>query len=273
MLPDSATTARAIAGLELCVVVDSFLTDTARLATLVLPTTTLLEDDDILGSYGHAHIGVSRPVVPPPAEVKTDLEIIQGLAERLGLTDQLAGSAREWKQRLIAPRLSAQGVSIEDLERGAMRNPLAPEVLFADRVFRTATGRVNLVAQEPPPRPAPDAEFPLQLMAISTRDSQSAQWAHDAPTPLVATVHPEAAVGIADGDRGKLSSRVGWLEVVVKHDARQRRDLVLLPKGGHHHLAACANGLLEARLTDLGEGGALYEQGVKLEGISGPSRA
>jgi anaerobic selenocysteine-containing dehydrogenase len=267
MLPDSTTTARAIAGLELSVVVDSFLTDTARLATVVLPTTTLLEDDDILGSYGHAHIGVSRPVVPPPPEVKTDLQIIQGLAERLGLSDRLAGSAREWKRRLLAPRLSPEGVSLEDLERGAIKNPLAPEVLFEGRVFPTATGRVNLMTEAPPASPAREAEFPLHLMAISTRDSQSAQWAHGAPSQLVATVHPEVAQGIADGGRGKLSSRVGSLEVVVKHDARQRRDVVLLPKGGHLHLAACANSLLEARLTDLGEGGALYEQGVRLEAL------
>jgi anaerobic selenocysteine-containing dehydrogenase len=271
MLPDSATTVRAMAGLELSVVVDSFLTDTARLATVVLPTTTLLEDDDILGSYGHAHIGVSSPVVAPPTGVKSDLEIIQGLAARLGLSEQLAGSARDWKRRLVQPRLAAHGVSLEALERGALRNPLAPEVLFADRVFRTPTGRVNLLTEAPPRAAAQDAEFPLQLLALSTRDSQSAQWASDAPRPLVATVHPEVAGGVADGERGQLSSRLGSIEVVVRHDDRQRRDVVLLPKGGHHHLAACANSLIEARLTDLGEGGALYEQGVRLEGLAGPA--
>jgi len=42
---------------------------------------------------------------------------------------------------------------------------------------------------------------------------------------------------------------------------------VLLPKGGHYHLGACANSLIEPKLTDLGGGGALYEQGVRLEPI------
>src|SRR5207237_776413 len=45
MLPESHTTVRALASREFVVVVDSFLTDTARLAHLVLPTTTLLEAD------------------------------------------------------------------------------------------------------------------------------------------------------------------------------------------------------------------------------------
>jgi anaerobic selenocysteine-containing dehydrogenase len=265
MLPDTTTSARAVAQLELSVVVDSFLTDTARLSTVVLPTTTLLEDDDLLGSYGHGHIGVSRPVVPAPAEVKTDLEIIQALAARVGLASELEGSAREWKRRLLEPRLSPQGVTLEDLERSPQRNPLAPEVLFADRKFCTPTGRVNLLTEAPAARSARDADYPLQLLALSTRDAQSAQWAGRAPSPLVATVHPDTASLIASGGRGRLSSRLGWLEVEVRHDARQRRDVVLLPKGGHHHLAACANSLLEARLTDLGEGGALYEQPVRLD--------
>ncbi len=53
MLPDSSAVARALETRELVVVVDSFLTDTARRATVVLPTTTLVEDDDLLGAYGH----------------------------------------------------------------------------------------------------------------------------------------------------------------------------------------------------------------------------
>jgi hypothetical protein len=109
-----------------------------------------------------------------------------------------------------------------------------------------------------------DDAYPLQLLALSTRESQSAQWARSAPNRLVATVHPESSE-VPDGQPGRLVSRLGSLTVEVRHDPSQRRDVVLLPKGGHHHLAACANSLLEARLTDLGEGGALYEETVRLE--------
>ncbi len=268
MLPDSATTARALGSLDLCVVVDSFLTDTARLAHVVLPTTTLLEDDDILGAYGHHGIGVSRPVVPPPDGVKTDLEIIQALAERVGLGDRLAGSPREWKARMLRPELAEQGLTLEALERSPMPNPLAAHVLFSDRRFPTPSGRVNLLSQAPPPAALADADFPLSLLALSTPQAQSSQWAFEAPGTLTATLHPDAARGEPDGARCRLESRLGSIEVVLRHDARQRRDVVLLPKGGHHHLGASANSLLEARLTDLGEGGALYEQGVRIRPIA-----
>lgn len=264
MLPDSETVARALRSRDFVVVVDSFLTDTARQAHLVLPTTTLLEADDLLGSYGHHFIGAATPVVPPPAGVRSDLEIVQGLAERVGLGSALAGTAREWKQRMVAPKLGPHGVTLEALEAKAIRNPLADKVLYADRRFPTATGRVNLVTDEPRPAPAPDPTYPLILMALSTPDSQSSQWTRRLEGPAWVTVHPEAAGGLPDGALARLESAVGALVVRVRHDAKQRRDVALLPKGGSLAEGRCANALIRAQVTDLGEGGALYDDRVRL---------
>ena len=50
----------------------------------------------------------------------------------------------------------------------------------------------------------------------------------------------------------------------VSHDARQRRDVALVPKGGHYRDGSAANAITHARLTDLGEGGALYDEPVRL---------
>src|SRR5262249_20295020 len=102
MLPESATVAEALGSRELLVVVDSFMTDTARLAHLVLPTTTLLEADDLLGAYGHHWLGVARPVVPPPPGVRSDLEILQGLASRVRLPEATAGDAPARQRRPLA---------------------------------------------------------------------------------------------------------------------------------------------------------------------------
>jgi anaerobic selenocysteine-containing dehydrogenase len=271
MLPESETTVAALRSREFVVVVDCFLTDTAECAHLVLPTTTLLEDDDLLGSYGHHWLGASRPVVAPPAGVRTDLEIMQGLAARVGLGPALAGSAREWKERLLAPKMGPYGITAADLEARAVRNPLAPPVIFADRRFPTPSGRVNLVANEPlGAEPAAEstaestAEYPLVLMSISTDRAQSSQWAVAESGPAVATVHPDAANGLADGALARLESAVASLVVRVAHDPAQRRDVVLVPKGGHRKDGRCANSLVRARTTDLGEGGALYDERVRL---------
>ncbi len=101
MLPDSEAVARALRTRELTVVVDSFMTDSALEADLVLPTTTMLEDDDLVGAYGHHYLGELRPVVPAPAGVKTDNEIIRELASRVGLGDEFADDVGTWKRRLL----------------------------------------------------------------------------------------------------------------------------------------------------------------------------
>jgi anaerobic selenocysteine-containing dehydrogenase len=148
MIPDSASVARAFERTEFSVVVDSFQTDTTRRATLVLPTTTLLEDDDLLGAYGHHFIAASRPVVPPPEGVLTDFEILQEIGRRVGLADVLVGTARDWKERMLA-RVAQKGATIEALERSPVKNPLVSDVLFDDQRVPTSTGRVNLIHQIP----------------------------------------------------------------------------------------------------------------------------
>jgi anaerobic selenocysteine-containing dehydrogenase len=271
MLPQADTVAEAVRTRELSVVVDPFLTDTARLATVVLPTTTLLEDDDILGAYGHHYLGESRPVVPPPPEVKTDLEIMQALAARVGLGEVMAGSAREWKARLIAPTLGPHHIDMDDFDGGerVLRSPLSPRVLFADRKFATPSGKVNLVTGDGLPdealEPATAPEgFPLRLLALSTERAQSSQWSRKPEGPAEVTVHPDAAPGIPDGGTAVLESARGTLTVRVVHDRRQRKDVLLAAKGGHLRDGQCMNVLISARTTDIGEGGALYDEWVRL---------
>lgn len=268
MLPDSRTVARALETRELLVVVDAFMTDTARRADLVLPTTTLLEDDDVLGAYGHHYLGASVPVVKKPPGVKSDLEIIQGLAARTGLEEAVAGTTREWKERFVEP-LKASGLSLPKLEREACRTPEAPRVAFAGRIFPTDTGRVQLIATPPsasPTRVSP--EFPLLLMAVSTPYAQSSQWSKSPPEVAEVWVHPDASGGVGDGELGQLSSALASLRVRVRHDPLLRRDVAKMPKGGHLDQGHAANALIAAELTDEGEGGVLYEERVRLSPLA-----
>lgn len=263
MLPESETVREALMTRDFVVVVDSFMTDTARCAHMVLPTVTLLESDDLLGSYGHHYITASKPVVEPPKGVRSDLEIMQGLAARTGLQDILAGSALEWKRRMVR-HLEPYGITVDVLEKGAIRNPLAPYVLFEGRRFPTPSGRMRLIKQAPPP-PMDDYEYPLYLMALSHPLSQGSQWAVRCPDPLEVKVHPDAASGIRDNEIGLLTSRISSIKVRVRHDPSQRRDVVVAPKGGSLYFGLGINTLIRARMTDMGEGAAFYEERVRLQ--------
>ena len=264
MLPESKTVARALASRELTVVVDAFMTDTAREAHIVLPATTMLEDEDLVGAYGHHYLGNIRPVVSPPAGVRTDYEILQMLAPRVGLGREFAADAKEWKRRLLGP-VAGKGASLDELEEAPRLNPLARPVLFADRRFPTPTGKVNLIHEIDPHPPRPTGERPLLLMALATEKSQASQWpSRKQDGPATVTVHPEAASEFREGDRALLESDSESIEVRVRFDPRQRRDVALMPKGGWMHRGRCANVLVRARTTDAGGGAAYYDTPVRL---------
>lgn len=278
MLPDAATVARAFESRELVVVVDSFMTDTARRATVVLPAATLVEDDDLLGAYGHHFISASTPALAPPEGVFTDLQIIQKLAAAIdalsgrngdGIAPRIAGTAREWKARLLTP-VADRGITVERLEREAVRNPFVTEILFSDRKFPTDTGRMKLIDALPPEPPA-EPGFPLWLFSNSTEKAQSSQWADEEPTLAEARCHPAAAPGLSNGEVVYLESALGRLRVRLAFDPSQRPDIVLVPKGGNYDRGTCANVLIRARLTDAGEGAAYQDCRVRLVPISSSS--
>jgi len=264
MLPESLTVARALETRELTVVVDSFLTDSARCAHIVLPTTTMLEEDDLLGAYGHHWLVESQPVISAPTGVKTDYEIIQELARRTGLADEFADDVDTWKRRVLR-NVADKGASLDDLRRGPVRNPLAANLLYVDRKFPTPTGRVNLIHNIDVQPTQVTAERPLLLMALSTADAQASQWqAKSQQGPATAVVHPDVAAGFHDGGLARLESKVGEMTVVLKFDPVQRRDVVLMDKGGWLSAGRCANALVKAQVTDAGGCAVYYDTPVRL---------
>lgn len=258
MLPQAQAVRQAFEQTDFVVVVDTHPTDTTDLADLVLPTLTLLEDDDILGAYGNHYVRVSRPTVRPPGQARHELEIWQGLAARLGLEGLLDGSPRDWKRRLLKP-----GLTLEQLEEGPRRSPEAQPVLFADRKFATASGKVNLMTEPALPAPPTSAEFPYTLLAVSTPKAQSSQWSVDPPRRPQVSIAPRP--DLASGQTARLRSALGAIEVEVVHDAGLRPDVVVMAKGGMQRHGWCANALVEARETDDGGGAAYYDQPVCLE--------
>jgi anaerobic selenocysteine-containing dehydrogenase len=264
-LPDSKTVARALESIDFLAVLDPFLTDTAELADIVLPTTTMLEEHDVVGAYGHHHVQLVTPVTRPPEGVLSDLEIYQALARRLGFGERLAGSPEQYVDRLLGP-MAARGLTRDALAKGGLRKPDAPRVLFEGKRFATPSGRFQLVGDFPDAPDALDDGFPLHLMSISTTKNQSSQISRAeqlAALPVV-TLHPDAAPGKRDGDEATLASPISSVRVRLRFDARQRRDVVIYPKGRWGAFGG-PNSLVRARPTDAGGGAAYYDQGVRID--------
>lgn len=268
MLPESDTVRQALESRELTVVVDSFLTDTAMCADIVLPTTTMLEEDDLLGAYGHHWITEMRPVVAAPENVRSDYEILQELAPLVGLEETFSASVDDWKRRMLTP-VAERGASLTEIRESAVRNPNSPAVMFQDRRFGTKSGRVNLVQSLNATPPATTADRPLLLMALATAEVQGSQWLDGTQEDdLPATIHPDSAAGFQNNDRAVLESEHGRIHVRLVFDARQRRDVIVVPKGGWLSKGRCANTLIKARTTDAGDCGVYFDTAVRLTALT-----
>jgi anaerobic selenocysteine-containing dehydrogenase len=63
---------------------EQFMTETAKMADIVLPATTFLEHDDIYRGGGHQYLILGPKLVEPPGECRNNHEVITALAKRVG---------------------------------------------------------------------------------------------------------------------------------------------------------------------------------------------
>ena len=90
---------------------EQFLTDTAKLADLVLPATMFLEHDDIYRGGGQSHIVLGPKLTEPPETVRSNHFVIEALAERLGVSGKPGFGMSE--RDLITDLLERSGVETD----------------------------------------------------------------------------------------------------------------------------------------------------------------
>jgi len=247
--PHAAHVTERLAALDLLVVADVVLSETARAADVVLPVTQWAEEDGTLTNL-EGRILLRRKAVGPPAGVRTDLDVLHGLATRLGQpAERFPVDAEEVFDELR--RASAggpadySGVSYDRLRAGEALHwpvpgpghPGTPRA-FLDS-FAHPDGRARLVpVDHSGPAEPPDAEFPLS----ATTGRVLAHYQSGAQTRLVpelvaavpdvfVEVHPDTAgrAGLADGDLAAVASRRGEVRARVRCVESLRPDVVFLP--------------------------------------------
>jgi anaerobic selenocysteine-containing dehydrogenase len=268
-MPDTLGTRRELAKLDFRVCVDQFLTDTAECADVFLPSTTMLEEEDFLPSYGHHWMQLMQPVVPPQGESRSDLAILQALADRLGFGADMAGSPAYWIDQ-VTSTFRHQGISHAALQAagGRLWPEGTPRVPWADGKFKTTSGRFVFPSafDDDPVLPLPD--FPLHLIALASDRAINSQIPEERQqgSPLTARVHSAVARarGLGDGDIARLVSPRGALRVRLECDDGLRTDSIFVPKGEWAKHERGLNVLIEPRYT-AGTGTAYNQNFVRLE--------
>ncbi|AIJ21101.1 nitrate reductase catalytic subunit [Amycolatopsis methanolica 239] len=247
--PRSAHVADRLRSLDLLVVADFVLSETAAMADVVLPVTQWAEESGTMTNL-EGRILLRRKAIDPPAGVRSDLEVLSGLAQRLG---QPAGRFPVEAKTVFAELREASrggladysGVTYERLHDGeALYWPVTGAEhagtprMFLD-TFAHPDGRARFVPVEHrgPAEPTDD-EFPL----IATTGRVLQHYQSGAQTRLVGElndvvpeayveVHPDTAAraGLADGDWARVVSRRGETSARVRCVASMRPDTVFLP--------------------------------------------
>jgi anaerobic selenocysteine-containing dehydrogenase len=268
-MPGTPATRRALAALDFGVCVDQFLTDTAECCDVFLPSTTMLEEEDFLPSYGHQWMQLMRPLVAPQGECRSDLTILQQLADRLGFGTDMAGSPAYWIDQLTST-FRHQNISHATLAAasGRLWPEGTPRVPWADGTFKTASGRFVFPPTLDDDPVLPPAEFPLHLTFLASEGAINSQVREDRRRrgSVTAQVHPASAKarGLAHGDRARLVSARGSLTVTLECRDDVRPDSVLVEKGDWAKYDRGPNVLTEPRYT-AGTGTAYNQNYVRLD--------
>ncbi len=264
--PDTRWVKEGLQSLEFLVVVEQFISATAEMAHLVLPCTTYLEMKDLVTAYGHNWIGLTHSVVPPLGETKTDGEILQLLAQRLGFGSALAGEPDQWIEKMLAP-LAAEGLTLEALEEKPHRNPKTAALPFMDGRFRTPSGKFEFIT-EFSPRPPDFRKDELHLVATKTLRMVNSQiLPGDLRADPIVRLNPEvlSRMSLQEGDFAWVVSKVGRVKARVAKDEKMRKDVLLFNPALWKGDLSGVNQLREAFLTDIGGGAAMHQTMVRLE--------
>lgn len=245
--PDTAQARAGLAALEMLVVQDIFLTETAALADVVLPASAFAEKSGTFTNTDRM-VQLARRALPLPGAARQDIWIIQQLAARLGLdwnyTGEEGGVASVFEEmRQAMPsiagitwaRLQAEhGVTYPCRQEGDAGEP----ILFQED-FPTASGRGKFVpAAFVPAAELPDAEYPLVLITgrelehwhtgAMTRRARVLDAIEPAPT---VSMHPAdmAAAGVAAGEQVEVASRRGRICLQVRADEGVSPSTVFIP--------------------------------------------
>jgi assimilatory nitrate reductase catalytic subunit len=266
--PDANRVADRLAALDLLVVSDIFLAETATFADVVFPTTQWAEEEGTMTNL-EGRVLRRKRALDPPAGVRSDLELMNAIAARFGRgahfpTDP-ATVFDELRRASAGGIADYSGISYEriDAEKGVFwpcpsdGHPGTPR-LFADR-FPTPDGRARFIrVDHRNPAEIPSAQFPYvlttgRLMAQYQSGTQTRRHpnAEQAALQPEVELHPDLArrLRIGPADIVQLRTRRGAANFRARVTEDIRVDTVFIPF--HWAGASNANALTNPALDPL----------------------
>jgi anaerobic selenocysteine-containing dehydrogenase len=279
--PGQALVRRGLAREDLFTVVhDTFLSETARYADLVLPACTSFESEDLYRGYGTYYVQYGPQVLAPQGEAWPNYRLVAALAHRLSLHDPVfSRTPREHMAALLDVHVGpVAGLRLDDLLDGMPRRLNVPALGHTfDHTFPTPSGKLQIACPELAVRGLPDlpdyvpagpSAYPLRLVTApghhlhhsaflgvaSLRREEGGPWVR---------LHPDDATprGISQGQAVELFNDAGVVGLYARLTTDVSPGMVVVE--GHRPQSQYLSGgplnaLCSDRYADLGEG-ATYQ--------------
>ncbi len=214
---------------------EQFMTETAAMADIVLPATMFLEHDDFYQAGGHTHLQVTRALVEPHAQCRSNHQVLSQIARRMGYRH---AGFDHGERELIDLTLRQSGFDGEealyhqrwlDCDPGFESGNFLDGFATPDRRFHFAPDWSRVGAEHAampalpdymPPANPPDAEHPFRLVAAPARqflntsftETASSRAAESRPTLLLGPADA-ARLGIDDGMLVSVGNRLGRIRL------------------------------------------------------------
>ena len=270
------------------VVLEHFMTDTARFADYIFPATTQLEHWDLHTSWGQSYLNINEPVIPPLGESKPNNEFFRLLASAMGHKDDyLFESDMDIIRRTLdSDHPYMKGISFDSLRKTGWAKLNVTEDLmpFETGTFNTLSGKIEFYSKSleemgmaalPVYNPvihstAQQEKYPLKILTIkSTKNFLNTSHANvdhlrNKEGGARLDLHPDDANsrGISDGSAVEVFNDRGRVLLTARVSERVAKGVACLPQGFWPSLmdgGSSANALTSDRLTDMGDGAALQE--------------
>ena len=244
--PNATQVTDRLEALDLLVVADIVMSETAALADVVLPVTQWAEESGTMTNL-EGRVILREQAVAPPEGVRSDLDVIAGLASRLGCEASFPLDPEEAFAELALAsaggRADYAGITYDRIraEQGVFwpcpdaAHPGTPR-LFAD-AFATVDGRARaLVVDHAGAAEQPDADYPVHLttgrvLAQYQSGAQTRRITDLVDEGIFVELHPMLAgrIGARDGDQVEVSTRRGALKAPARVVSTIRPDTIFVP--------------------------------------------
>lgn len=273
MNPDIKGLKRALGNMDCIVVVDQFMTDTAKFADIILPAQSFFEYDDIFSGYWTPYLSLCRKVIEPVGESKNESQIYRMLGQYMGYDMELLP---EYTLDAIDDilRASGAGVGVEDLIEGPYM--YEQDIAFKDRIFKTPSGKIELYSQSMMElwgqNPLPeynihdDSLYPLRFLSTHPRERIHSQFGDieklkGKDDRVLVYINPQDAKvrEISDGEKVEVFNDRGIIHAYAFVTDKIKEGVVNIYEGLPESSGAGVNVLTAQETSDIAYGAVYYD--------------